>query len=84
MKNKKGYNNKRTETNTRIKELNSIKELIAKNSYGKANAELIRYFCNYAEDFGTEYYENSRSTAYYSGIYYLLTENLTCGKTRTK
>ena len=50
----------------------------------KENAELIRYFCNYAEDFGTEYYENSRSTAYYSGIYYLLTENLTCGKTRVK
>lgn len=50
----------------------------------KENKELIKYFCNYPEDFGTEYYENSRSTAYYSGIYYLLTENLTCGKTRVK
>lgn len=50
----------------------------------KENAELIKYFCNYAEDFGTEYYENSRSTAYYSGIYYLLTDNVACVKTRTK
>jgi tetratricopeptide (TPR) repeat protein len=50
LKNKKGYNNKRTETNTRIKELNSIKELIAKNSYGKANAELIRYMERYPND----------------------------------
>ena len=36
MRNQKGYNkqHKVTETNTRIKELNSIKTLIAKNSYG--------------------------------------------------
>ena len=52
MKNRKGYNkqHKVTETNTRIKELNSIKELIAKNSYGKANAELIRYMERYPND----------------------------------
>lgn len=52
MKNRKGYNkqHKVTETNTRIKELNSIKELMAKNSYGKANAELIRYMERYPND----------------------------------
>ena len=52
MRNQKGYNkqHKVTETNTRIKELNSIKTLIAKNSYGKANAELIRYMERYPND----------------------------------
>lgn len=54
------------------------------NIMDKENAELIRYFCNYAEDYGTKYYENSRSSAYYSGIYFLLTENVNCGKTLTK
>lgn len=50
----------------------------------KENAELIKYFCNYAEDYGTTYYENSRSTAYYSGMYYLFTDSYNCGKTKTK
>ena len=52
MKNQRGYNqkSKANATNTRIKELNSIKELIAKNSYGKANAELVRYMERYPND----------------------------------
>ena len=52
MKNQRGYNQKHkvTETNTRIKELNSIKTLIANNSYGKANAELVRYMERYPND----------------------------------
>ena len=52
MKNQKGYGKTRriNETNTRIKELNSIKELMAKNSYSKANAELIRYMEKYPFD----------------------------------
>lgn len=54
------------------------------NIMNKENAELIKYFCNYAEDYGTTYYENSRSTAYYSGMYYLFTDSYNCGKTRTK
>lgn len=54
------------------------------NIMNKENAELIKYFCNYAEDYGTTYYENSRSTAYYSGIYYLFTDSYNCGKTKTK
>ena len=54
------------------------------NSLNKANGELIKYFCNYATEFGTDYYYNSRSTAYYSSIYYLLTENLGCVKAKTK
>ena len=49
-----------------------------------ANAELIKYFISYAEEYNTSYYANSRSTAYYSGIYNLLTDSLGCVKTRTK
>ena len=44
----------------------------------KANAELIKYFISYAEEYGTSYYANSRSTAYYSGMYNLLTELTNC------
>lgn len=54
------------------------------NIMNKENAELIKYFCNYIEEYGTTYYENSRSTAYYSGMYYLFTDSYNCGKTRTK
>lgn len=54
------------------------------SSLDKANAELIKYFISYAEEYGTSYYDNSRSTAYYSGIYNLLTDTLSCVKTRTK
>ena len=52
MKNQKGYGKTRriNETNTRIKELNSIKELMAKNSYSKANSELVRYMEKYPFD----------------------------------
>ena len=50
----------------------------------KANAELIKYFISYAEEYNTSYYENSRSTAYYSGIYNLLTDSITCANTRVK
>lgn len=50
----------------------------------EANSELIKYFISYAEEYGTSYYENSRSTAYYAGIYNLLTDTLTCAKTKTK
>lgn len=50
----------------------------------EANAELIKYFISYAEEYGTSYYDNSRSTAYYSGIYNLVTDNLSCAKTKTK
>ena len=52
MKNQKGYGQTRriNETNTRIKELNSIKELMAKNSYSKANSELVRYMERYPFD----------------------------------
>ena len=52
MKNQRGYNQKHkaTATNTRIRELNSIKTLIANNSYGKANAELVRYMERYPND----------------------------------
>lgn len=52
MKNNKGYKQKHkaTETNIRIKELNSIKQLMAKNSFSKAHAELIRYMSNYPTD----------------------------------
>lgn len=53
------------------------------NIMNKENAELIKYFCNYIGD-ETTYYENSRSTAYYSGIYYLFTDSYNCGKTKTK
>ena len=44
----------------------------------KANGELIKYFISYAEEYGTTYYANSRSTAYYSGMYNLLTELTNC------
>ena len=46
MKKKKRYGKTRriNETNTRIKELNSIKELMSKNSYSKANSELVKFF----------------------------------------
>ena len=47
------------------------------------NKDHIKYLCSYAEEFGTEYYENSRTTAYYSGMYYLLTDNVKCN-TRSK
>ena len=49
----------------------------------KANSELIKYFISYAEEYGTSYYANSRSTAYYSGMYNLLTELTNC-KVKTK
>ena len=49
----------------------------------KANSELIKYFISYAEEYGTSYYANSRSTAYYSGMYNLLTELANC-KVKTK
>ena len=49
----------------------------------ETNKDHIKYLCPYAEEFGTEYYENSRTTAYYSGMYYLLTDNVKCN-TRTK
>ena len=48
------------------------------------NRDYIKYLCHYATEFGTDYYSNSRASAYYSGMYYLLTDTLTCGKTRTK
>ena len=54
------------------------------NILDEANSELIKYFISYAEEYGTSYYENSRSTAYYSGIYNLITDTLSCAKTRTK
>lgn len=44
-----------------------------------ANGELIKYFIVYAGD-GVEYEENSRSTAYYRGIYNLMTD---CNKSKT-
>lgn len=52
MKNKKGYNqkNKAAETNARIKELDSIKQLMSKSSFSKAHAELIRYMEKYPSD----------------------------------
>ena len=50
----------------------------------EANSELIKYFISYAEEYGTSYYDNSRSTAYYSGIYNLLTDTVNCAKTKTK
>ena len=49
----------------------------------KANSELIKYFISYAEEYGTSYYANSRSTAYYAGMYNLLTELTNC-KVKTK
>lgn len=49
----------------------------------ETNRDHIKYLCSYAEEFGTKYYENSRTTAYYSGMYYLLTDNVKCN-TRTK
>ena len=54
-----------------------------KSSLNNANAELIKYFISYAEEYGTSYYANSRSTAYYSGMYNLLTELTDC-KVKTK
>lgn len=54
------------------------------SSLDEANAELIKYFISYAEEYGTSYYDNSRSTAYYSGIYNLLTDTITCSRTRTR
>lgn len=54
-----------------------------RNILNAENAEEIKYFISYAEEYGTEYYENSRSTAYYAGMYNLLTELTNC-YTRTK
>lgn len=54
-----------------------------KSILDKDNAEQIKYFISYAEEYGTPYYANSRSTAYYSGIYNLLTELTNC-YTRTR
>ena len=45
------------------------------------NAELVKYFVNFATD-AVEYQENSRATAYYRGIYNILTDCPT--KTKTK
>ena len=50
----------------------------------QANSELIKYFISYAEEYNTSYYENSRSTAYYAGIYELITKNYGCSYVRTK
>lgn len=54
------------------------------NTIDEVNAELIKYFISYAEEYGTSYYDNSRSTAYYSGLYNLLTDTMSCGRTRTR
>lgn len=54
------------------------------SSLDQANSELIKYFISYAEEYNTSYYENSRSTAYYSGIYNLVTKTLECSNVRTK
>lgn len=54
-----------------------------RNILNAENSELIKYFISYAEEYGTKYYENSRSTAYYAGMYNLLTELVNC-KVKTK
>lgn len=55
----------------------------------KNNAEFIKNFIVYADElkdvdkYGRSYYENARATAYYLGIYDMLTDNVNC-KSRTK
>jgi len=64
--------------------MNIIINFVRRNfELDKANSELIKYFISYAEEYGTSYYTNSRSTAYYSGMYNLLTELANC-KVKTK
>ena len=53
------------------------------NLLDKQNSELIKYMIVYAGD-GVEYEENSRSTAYYRGVYNILTDCKTDVKTLTK
>lgn len=53
------------------------------NLLDKQNRELIKYMIVYAGD-GVEYEENSRSTAYYRGVYNILTDCKTDVKTLTK
>ena len=52
MRNQKGYKQqcRAAIVNTRKKELDSIKQLMAKNSYSKANSELIKYMNRYPDD----------------------------------
>lgn len=45
----------------------------------EVNGDLIKYFVSFADD-EAKYVENSRSTAYYRGIYNLMTE---CNKSKT-
>ena len=54
-----------------------------RNILNAENAEQIKYFIAYGEELGTTYYTNARSTAYYAGMYNLLTELTNC-YTRTK
>lgn len=53
------------------------------NLLDKQNSELIKYMIVYAGD-GVEYEENSRSTAYYRGVYNILTDCKEDVKTLTK